>query len=59
MRFRRFSARLYRGKAVKNEEGVGIGLYLSRQIIEAEGGYIKVISKPGKGSRFQVFLPKA
>lgn len=51
--------RFYRGKAVKNEEGVGIGLYLSRQIIEAEGGYIKVISKPGKGSRFQVFLPKA
>lgn len=54
----RIFGRFYRGKAVKNEEGVGIGLYLSRQIIEAEGGYIKVISKPGKGSRFQVFLPK-
>lgn len=55
----RIFGRFYRGKAVKNEEGVGIGLYLSRQIIEAERGYIKVISKPGKGSRFQVFLPKA
>lgn len=55
----RIFGRFYRGKAVKNEEGVGIGLYLSRQIIEAESGYIKVISKPGKGSRFQVFLPKA
>lgn len=51
--------RFYRGKAVRNEEGVGIGLYLARQIIENEGGYIKVISKPGKGSRFQIFLPKA
>lgn len=50
--------RFYRGKAVRNEEGVGIGLYLARQIIETENGYIKVISKPGKGSRFQVFLPR-
>lgn len=50
--------RFYRGKAVRNEEGVGIGLYLARQIVESENGYIKVISKPGKGARFQVFLPK-
>lgn len=54
----RIFGRFYRGRAVKDEEGVGIGLYLARQIIEAEGGYIKVISKPGKGSRFQVFLPR-
>lgn len=50
--------RFYRGKNVRSEEGVGIGLYLSRQIIEGQGGYMKVISKPGKGSRFQVFLPR-
>lgn len=54
----RIFGRFYRGKAVRNEEGVGIGLYLARQIVEAQGGYIKVVSKPGKGSRFQVFLPK-
>lgn len=50
--------RFYRGKNVRSEEGVGIGLYLSRQIIEGQGGYMKVISKLGKGSRFQVFLPR-
>lgn len=50
--------RFYRGKDVRKEEGVGIGLYLARQIIENENGYIKVISKPGKGARFQVFLPR-
>lgn len=55
----RIFGRFYRGKAVRNEEGVGIGLYLARQIIESEKGYIKVISRPGKGARFQVFLPKA
>lgn len=50
--------RFYRGRNVRADEGVGIGLYLSRQIIEGQGGYMKVISKPGKGSRFQIFLPK-
>ncbi|MBQ3513047.1 MAG: HAMP domain-containing histidine kinase [Lachnospiraceae bacterium] len=49
--------RFYRGKMVKEEEGVGIGLYLSRQIIEGQNGYIKVASKEGEGSVFSVFLP--
>lgn len=50
--------RFYRSKAVQKQEGVGIGLYLARQIISGEGGYIKVSSIPGKGSTFSVFLPK-
>ena len=50
--------RFYRSKAVQKKEGVGIGLYLARQIISGEGGYIKVTSVPGKGSTFSVFLPK-
>lgn len=50
--------RFYRTKEVNQEEGVGIGLYLSRQIISQEGGYIKVASKQGQGSTFSVFLPK-
>ena len=50
--------RFYRSKAVQKQEGVGIGLYLARQIISGEGGYIKVTSAPGKGSTFSVFLPK-
>lgn len=50
-------SRFYRSERVKNQEGVGIGLYLARQIISGEGGYIKVASNPGGGSIFSVFLP--
>lgn len=50
--------RFYRLKIVPEQEGVGIGLYLARQIISGEGGYIKVTSIPGKGSTFSVFLPR-
>ncbi|AUM95092.1 MULTISPECIES: sensor histidine kinase [Clostridium] len=49
--------RFYRGQGSKNEEGVGIGLYLSRQIIEKQNGYIKVKSKFQKGSIFSIFIP--
>lgn len=50
--------RFYRSKVMQKNEGLGIGLYLARQIISGEGGYIKVTSTPGKGSTFSVFLPK-
>ena len=52
-------SRFYRSSAVSQEEGVGIGLYLSREIITLQGGYIKVSSEPGKGSCFSVFLPRS
>ena len=48
--------RFYRGMNTKKQEGSGIGLYLSRLIIEKEDGYITVESMPGEGSIFQVFL---
>ena len=51
-------ARCYRSSEVSDERGVGIGLYLAREIITKEGGYIKVSSKKGEGSVFSVFLPK-
>ena len=41
------------------EEGVGIGLYLARQIIQEQGGYIKVTSKGDGRVRFSVYLPRA
>lgn len=52
-------SRFYRSEDTKNMEGVGIGLYLSRQILSEEGGYIKVSSVYGQGSTFSVFLPKS
>lgn len=51
-------ARFYRSPGVQNEKGVGLGLYLAREILHREGGYIKVASVPGEGSVFSVFLPK-
>lgn len=52
--FRRF----YRAEEVQQEDGVGIGLYLTREILKKENGYIKVKSKPGRGSEFVLFLQK-
>ncbi len=51
--FRRF----YREEEVHEQQGVGIGLYLAREIVTRQGGYIKVISEPGHGSEFSIMLP--
>lgn len=50
--------RFYRAPGVWQEEGVGIGLYLTRQIAEKQGGYVKVESTVGKGSVFSLFIPR-
>ena len=50
--------RFYRGKAVREQEGLGIGLYLTREILSRQGGYVKLSSKPGQGCRFSLYLPK-
>lgn len=49
--------RFYREEEVHDEQGVGIGLYLAREIITRQGGYMKLVSEVGKGSTFSVFLP--
>jgi len=49
--------RFYRSIMVYEQPGVGIGLYLAREIIKAQHGYIKVHSEIGKGSVFSIFLP--
>ncbi len=51
--FRRF----YREEEVHEEQGVGIGLYLAREIVTKQGGYMKVTSEVGRGSTFSAFLP--
>ena len=50
--------RFYREKEVHDVEGIGIGLYLAREIVTMQGGYIKVTSTVGHGSTFSVFLPR-
>lgn len=46
--------RFYRSPKSREEEGVGLGLYLAREIIQAQGGYMKVTS--GKETVFSIFL---
>ena len=48
--------RFYREDAVHDVDGIGIGLYLAREIVTLQGGYIRVVSEVGKGSTFSVFL---
>lgn len=50
--------RFYRSQQAADEKGVGVGLYLTREILRKQGGYIKVSSKLGQGSVFSVFLPR-
>ncbi|HOO33692.1 MAG TPA: HAMP domain-containing sensor histidine kinase [Thermotogota bacterium] len=49
--------RFYREDEVHDVSGVGIGLFLCREIIAKQGGYIQVKSEVGKGSTFSVWLP--
>lgn len=50
--------RFVRAPEAHDVEGIGLGLYLAREIIMLEGGYIQLFSAPGEGARFSVFLPK-
>jgi signal transduction histidine kinase len=49
--------RFFREADAYNSEGAGLGLYIARQIVSMQGGYIKVKSSPGEGAEFSVFLP--
>ena len=50
--------RFYRSKEVAQAKGVGIGLYLAREIAEKQNGYLKVKSRHGKGSTFSFYMIK-
>ena len=46
-----------RANAEKETNGMGLGLYIAKHIVQSHEGEIKVLSTPGKGSVFSVILP--
>ena len=50
--------RFYRSEDVKDLPGFGIGLYLVREIISGEGGYVKIKENPEGGTIVQVYLSR-
>lgn len=49
--------RFERASTDRNVGGLGLGLYISRQIVLAHEGTIEVMSEPGQGTTFKVWLP--
>jgi len=54
---RRIFGRFERAAPARNFSGMGLGLYITRQAVEAHGGRISVSSQPGNGATFIVELP--
>lgn len=48
--------RFFREEKIRGAEGVGIGLYLTREIITKQNGYLKINSQEGKGTQVSVYL---
>lgn len=48
--------RFYRSPSLGQEPGLGIGLYISREIMKKQGGYIKAESERENGSTFSLYL---
>lgn len=55
----RIFGRFERGVSVRHYGGLGLGLYVARQLAEAHGGTILAASEPGRGSTFTLLLPRA
>ena len=53
----RLFGRFERAVSERHYGGLGLGLYITRQIVEALGGSVSVVSAPGAGATFTVELP--
>jgi putative PEP-CTERM system histidine kinase len=49
--------KLFRPFSTTKKQGLGLGLYTCREVVEAHGGRIEVESRPSSGTRFRVVLP--
>jgi signal transduction histidine kinase len=49
--------RIFQPFYTTREKGIGLGLSIAHRIMEQHNGWIDVVSTPGKGSRFTVWLP--
>jgi signal transduction histidine kinase len=54
----RIFERFERAVSSRHYGGLGLGLWIARQVVEAHGGYIQVDSAPGQGATFTVELPR-
>ncbi len=50
--------RFYRGTNVTDKQGFGIGLYLAREVLSKQQGYMKIKSKLNKGTTVELFLSR-
>lgn len=50
--------RYYRSPAARSRPGAGLGLHIAKRVVEMHQGGIRVLSTPGEGSTFEIWLPR-
>jgi signal transduction histidine kinase len=50
-------ARIFDPFYTTKPDGLGLGLYVTRNIVKEHGGHIEVVSRVGEGTTFEVWLP--
>jgi signal transduction histidine kinase len=53
----RIFERFERAVSTQSYAGLGLGLWIAREVVEAHGGHITVFSEAGQGAEFKVVLP--